>query len=282
MALAWVILFFGTKGCIDEHYCHSDGDAGDTAGAVAPAADPAPAAPERYALETRTGLAEVLTGDLTPGLIAAFKDSMARHPDYDIKAIGYYYESEEVPAGSDFENMGLLRAADIAKLLADNGFPRERIQESARILSPPAKPDGEIWRAGTINFTAPVNMDEPEASRVEMVDETFVKIYFPYNKGTKQLDADTEKYLKALANEMTQAGTTVAIVGHTDVRGRDAYNMQLGQERADFVKSRLVSYGAPAPGITTSSRGETALERKDNTEEAHRLNRRAELTLTRK
>lgn len=280
MALAWVVLFFGTKSCIDEHYCH---DGTDGAGINEAAATPAPVtAPERFALETRTGLAEVLTGDLTPGLMAQLKDSLRLHPDYNIKVIGRYYDTETVPAGSDFENMGLLRASQIADVLASNGFPRENMIESAYLLSGKAPAADDIWRAGNINFARKMTSTANEESRVEMVDETFVKIYFPYNKSTKQLDAKTETYLKALANEMQQAGTTVAISGHTDSRGRDAYNMQLGQDRADFVKRRLVSYGASAAAITTTSRGENALESKKNTEEAHRLNRRAELTLTRK
>lgn len=284
MALAWVVLFFGTKGCIDEHYCHDgDADAGNNQAADTAAPPAAPdVAPDRYALETRTGLAGILTGSLTPGLIASLTDSLEKYPGYDIKVIGRYYESEQVPAGSEFGNMGLLRASDIADVLVDKGFPRENIIESAYPIQEEAKPDGEIWQAGVINFAPPVNTAAPETSRVEKVTETFVKIYFPYNKGTKKLEASTETYLEKLAKEMVDAGTTVAIVGHTDERGRDEYNMSLGQTRADFVKQRLVSYGAPAGAITTSSRGETAPELDRQTEKAYRLNRRAELTLTRK
>lgn len=281
MAVVWIVLFFGTKGCIQERCC-GDGEAVNQTGLQAPPPTTDEVAPKRYALETRTGLADVLTGSLTPGLIAAFADTLEKYPDYDIKVIGSYYASEQVPAGSEFANMGLLRASEIADLLIDKDFPRDNIIESAYLIAGEAPPNDDIWQAGNINFAPPVNTAEPEISRVEQVNETFVKIYFPYNKGTKNLEADTETYLEKLAKEMVDAGTTVAIVGHTDERGRDEYNMQLGQTRADFVKQRLVSYGAPAAAITTSSRGETAPELDRNTERAYRLNRRAELTLTRK
>jgi OOP family OmpA-OmpF porin len=62
---------------------------------------------------------------------------------------------------------------------------------------------------------------------------------------------------------MRQAGITevqnVRIVGHTDPLGSAEYNLRLSQQRADTVKSYLVTQGIPANVITTSGAGETQL-----------------------
>lgn len=78
--------------------------------------------------------------------------------------------------------------------------------------------------------------------------------------------------------------SVVKIVGHTDSKGSDAYNMRLGQRRADTVASFLVSRSIPAGKLKTSSMGEsqpvapnTLPNGKDNPE-GRAQNRRVEIT----
>ena len=65
--------------------------------------------------------------------------------------------------------------------------------------------------------------------------------------------------LDQLASDITRAErvSTVKIVGHTDAKGTDAYNMRLGQRRADTVASYLVSRNIPTGKVRTSSMGES-------------------------
>ncbi len=49
---------------------------------------------------------------------------------------------------------------------------------------------------------------------------------------------------------------TIAIVGHTDVAGTDAYNLALGTRRAEAAKEYIVSKGISASRIVIESRGE--------------------------
>lgn len=53
--------------------------------------------------------------------------------------------------------------------------------------------------------------------------------------------------LEQLASDINRAErvSTVKIVGHTDAKGTDAYNMRLGQRRADTVASYLASAMSP-------------------------------------
>jgi OOP family OmpA-OmpF porin len=92
--------------------------------------------------------------------------------------------------------------------------------------------------------------------------------------------------LTQLASDINRAErlSTVKVVGHTDSKGTDAYNMRLGQRRADTVASYLVSRNVPGSKIAASSMGEsqpvapnTLPNGRDNPE-GRALNRRVEVT----
>ncbi len=92
--------------------------------------------------------------------------------------------------------------------------------------------------------------------------------------------------LDRLASDISRAErvSAIKIVGHTDSKGTDAYNMRLGQRRADTVAGYLSSRNIPAAKITTRSMGEsqpvapnTQPNGKDNPE-GRALNRRVEVT----
>jgi outer membrane protein OmpA-like peptidoglycan-associated protein len=51
---------------------------------------------------------------------------------------------------------------------------------------------------------------------------------------------------------------TIVVVGYTDVKGSDAYNMALGERRAQTVKAYLVSRGIDAGRVLMESKGEHA------------------------
>jgi len=69
----------------------------------------------------------------------------------------------------------------------------------------------------------------------------------------------------------------VGIQWHTDSVGPDAYNMSLGQRRADSVKSFFVGKGLSGSRLTTKSFGESQPIATNDTAEGRALNRRVEL-----
>ena len=80
--------------------------------------------------------------------------------------------------------------------------------------------------------------------------------------------------------------SSIEIVGHTDSKGTEAYNYQLGHRRADTVANYLAAQGVPSSIISTSSRGEldpvapnTLPNGKDNPA-GRALNRRVVITVT--
>lgn len=67
----------------------------------------------------------------------------------------------------------------------------------------------------------------------------------------------------------------VILEGHTDKRGDRAYNLKLGERRALAVKNFAESLGVPSDQMEVISYGEEKLVSHENTEAAHKENRRA-------
>jgi OOP family OmpA-OmpF porin len=68
----------------------------------------------------------------------------------------------------------------------------------------------------------------------------------------------------------------VVIAGHTDSKGTDAYNMDLGKRRAESVKQLLIKFGAPPEKLEVISFGKTRPIEDNSTDEGRARNRRVE------
>jgi outer membrane protein OmpA-like peptidoglycan-associated protein len=71
----------------------------------------------------------------------------------------------------------------------------------------------------------------------------------------------------------------IQLEGHTDYRGGAKENLELSKERVEAVKSYLVQKGINKARIKTKAFGGTMPLSRDDTPEAHRLNRRVELRI---
>lgn len=71
----------------------------------------------------------------------------------------------------------------------------------------------------------------------------------------------------------------LTVIGHTDPRGSESYNRQLGEYRAIAAKQYLVDLGVPASRITVESRGER--EARGTDEASWALDRRVEVRASR-
>ncbi|MGQ0649704.1 MAG: OmpA family protein [Gemmatimonadaceae bacterium] len=105
------------------------------------------------------------------------------------------------------------------------------------------------------------------------------KVYFDYDQA--ELSGEATSVLDAkLAIILANAGLRLRISGHADERGSDEYNLALGQRRAAAVKRFFTDRGVDASRIEVVSFGEERPEATDGTEDAYRLNRRAEFEIT--
>jgi peptidoglycan-associated lipoprotein len=80
-------------------------------------------------------------------------------------------------------------------------------------------------------------------------------IYFDFNEAslTTEGTATIQRDAECLKKETTRS---VQLIGHTDPRGTDEYNLALSDRRAQSVKSYLERLGIPTARMKTLARGE--------------------------
>lgn len=116
--------------------------------------------------------------------------------------------------------------------------------------------------------------EAPPASGTEIVE--LRGTHFAFDSAT--LTPEGESILdQAVAVMEKHTQINVRIEGNTDSVGSDAYNMDLGQRRADSVESYLVSKGVSASRLSTVSHGESKPAASNDTAEGRAENRRVEL-----
>ena len=121
---------------------------------------------------------------------------------------------------------------------------------------------------------------EEEGAVVEKPQEEVIvldagKLNFDFDK-----DIVKERYFELLRNVKAyaeQKNYAIRIIGHTDSKGSDEYNMKLGMRRAISVRNKLVEFGLdPARIIGVDSMGEREPVATNETEEGRFENRRIE------
>ena len=118
--------------------------------------------------------------------------------------------------------------------------------------------------------------DPPKAVRVKPV---LNEVLFDFDKSV--LKAEGKAATDKVVAEMKKYGKdTLVIEGHTCNVGEDAYNMGLGQRRADAVQKYMLEQGIAASRVSTKSYGETQPAVANDTPANRKLNRRAVFKLT--
>lgn len=110
-------------------------------------------------------------------------------------------------------------------------------------------------------------------------------IYFDFDSAYLALDGrtalnDTIAKIKAELEKRKNENMIVRVEGHTDERGTDAYNLALGQRRANTVARYISLNGVPAARLQVVSYGETRPAAAGSGEIAWAENRRVEIKYT--
>ena len=122
------------------------------------------------------------------------------------------------------------------------------------------------------NIVENVSPPPTEVSPVSLND-----VFFDFDQ--YNLSAEAKGTLEANAREMKRVtDASVTIEGHCDERGTKAYNLALGDKRANAAKDYLVSLGVTASRITTISYGKERPFDTGSSESAWAKNRRAHFT----
>ena len=111
------------------------------------------------------------------------------------------------------------------------------------------------------------------------------KMVFPGTLLFKRDSADLNDQAKEFLNKYLTARaqskrvTYIEIIGHTDDKWEDDYNMELSEKRAASVRDYLVSQGVDASKIITTGMGETMPVVSNNTKKGRAQNRRVEILI---
>jgi peptidoglycan-associated lipoprotein len=144
-----------------------------------------------------------------------------------------------------------------ASLEEINGRPAERRAEAAAAATPAAF------------------VEEPERAPSSPLPCTLTRVQFAFD--STQLDDAARDALSETAKCIAQKKIPqVVIEGHADDRGTEAYNIALGQRRAEGVRGYLQKLGVGAH-VEAVSFGEAYPIERSETEQAWYVNRRAEL-----
>ena len=143
-------------------------------------------------------------------------------------------------------------------------------------------------RENTIRINA-LELEEPAPEPIpEPVPEPPKEETFVFDSGRLNFDFDKSvvkpQYFELLRNVKDYAeqhDLKLTIIGHTDSKGSDAYNMALGMRRAVAVRDKLIEFGLdPARVLSVESRGESEPIAPNDTEQGRFENRRIEFKAT--
>lgn len=117
------------------------------------------------------------------------------------------------------------------------------------------------------------NTENPVTHDINLPDTVTLRINFPFNNATDPYEftlddrgvPSGERWVDAidraaryLSRLRASDGGTIVITGHTDPIGSDAFNMNLGRRRADFVRRELVARGVNPSLLAVATEGEAS------------------------
>jgi peptidoglycan-associated lipoprotein len=119
-----------------------------------------------------------------------------------------------------------------------------------------------------------------EAAAREAAKTAFVKENVPFAFDSSALSDQARQILNSKADYLrTNPDVLVTVEGHCDDRGTNIYNLALGEQRAESVKSFLVSQGIGTNRLNTVSYGEERPIAMGHDEASWARNRRAQFVI---
>lgn len=126
----------------------------------------------------------------------------------------------------------------------------------------------------TVKAADDINFESAEGKGLTLGNNI---IYFDYDQYGVDKDED-KNTIKLYSNYMIKnKKATIRIEGHADERGSRAYNLALGEKRAETIKEIMLINGVSENSIEVISYGEENPAVTGISEETHSLNRRVEI-----
>ena len=211
------------------------------------------------------------------------------------KAIEALKRARQLADNNHLAGLALARIAQVYAYRQDYTVAQNLIDKAYRELDRGRIPD---WlpelRQGIDQTLADQVMDAQTIQRTLINNRNFavegtnaeidLQISFDFDKDTltAQGTQQVQELGKALEAFVMQEGYQVRLIGHTDAQGDDSYNQALSERRALRVSDELArSFPTLAQALIPEGRGERELRYQEDTDQAHRFNRRVEVELYR-
>jgi peptidoglycan-associated lipoprotein len=129
---------------------------------------------------------------------------------------------------------------------------------------------------GSENLTGQGALPDRPTGNPDNADYSILQAYTVYfDFDSFSINAGERSKLNSIAKWMTEnPGRSIALAGHTDVRGTTQYNVGLGERRALATRDYLLGLGADGSHLITVSYGEERPADTGEGESAHAKNRR--------
>lgn len=179
--------------------------------------------------------------------------------------------------GDEQYNMDLSkrRADAVADYLTTLGVPADKLQTLGRGENDPLVPNDSDENRARNRRVEVVVVGQPRA-----LDAMVFPSVALFERRSAEINAEGKLLLErsiTKASDVLKKAVFVAIVGHTDDVGDDAYNQELSEQRAMAVRDYLVGGGADDSKITTWGAGESQPIASNATPEGRAENRRVEV-----
>ncbi len=139
----------------------------------------------------------------------------------------------------------------------------------------------DLQAAANSNYDTIVAEEQEITEAVENVEVSLSPVFFALNEYS--LSKGARNILKANAEILKIKGiNNITVEGNCDDRGTIAYNIALGQKRANEVRDYYIKLGVKAENINTVSYGEENPLCTDQTESCWAKNRRADTVVSAK
>jgi len=208
----------------------------------------------------------------TPSDVWQDSKSAGRHVGRGINTLGGKHgESRQVRSSADFDGSDVATKKGGDDFIAlDDSNPDLSISDHA---PQSREAPGETGSAipGIDGFKDP--RDNPKTAAI------FKHVHFDYNSSLLKGDENLITAQTIAGYLQMNPNVYVFIEGHCDKRGPAAYNYALGANRSNSVRNILVQEGVDKDHIFTVSYGKDRLLLEDDSEEAHRQNRRCQFKI---
>ncbi len=174
------------------------------------------------------------------------------------------------------------KAKYFRQLLVERGADPQRIKSigagSTECVKPNAKtePEHEQNRRTTLEFYTPEREKEIREETVILPKFEWNSYCFDFGAGPKPEDMVQWDEMAAFISKFPE--DTFLVVGHTDERGSEKYNLKLSEVRAEYLRNLLVERGVDPQRIMAIGVGpKECVIRNARTEFEHEQNRRVTL-----